>query len=523
MEILSTWKDYIFYAAFAIIIIISVVLRIYRIDYYPAEIDQDELSNLYDGYSIIQTGADRWGMKYPAILRAFGDYDYRPPLYAWLCALSIKIFGYSTFAGRFPSVVLGCLSLLIIYFTAKRIGGPLFALLSLLLAGLSPWHMLFSRIGLESSILHSFFTISAFYVWLTAKAKQYSTKYLVLLGFVIGFGANAYQAGKLIFCILALIIMVDVYIHAIGTFKKISLFALSCLLGAAPQIFVAVTMPEHFFARANETMFSFSFSFHYFNTFLRNFCWNLSPDFLFFSFGEHNYLTVGRLLTFEFFFFYLGLFFFSKLFKKSPVFHPVYLYIFITLSIIPGALTKINPHALRISGLNSLLPMVSAAGIIFVYRQIPKPPVRYLFLLTTIGLLILNSIFFIKDFVQSEHLRTLGFQNFLVQMATRVNQYTPYYSRIYIEDFGNQPYIYIANYCHITPAQFQGATKQIRNIGWDHFIQLDKYFFLKRNQIEEIAQQSGDKNLYVLLARNNSLKLIDSLNTSKTPYYFYEK
>ena len=48
---------------FAVIGLLAVgaFLRFYQLDQYPLGVHQDELSNIYDGYSLAQTGADRFG------------------------------------------------------------------------------------------------------------------------------------------------------------------------------------------------------------------------------------------------------------------------------------------------------------------------------------------------------------------------------------------------------------------------------------------------------------------------------
>jgi len=47
-------------------------LRVWALDQYPLGVHQDELSNIYDGYSIRETGADRFGDRYRLQVWAFG-------------------------------------------------------------------------------------------------------------------------------------------------------------------------------------------------------------------------------------------------------------------------------------------------------------------------------------------------------------------------------------------------------------------------------------------------------------------
>ncbi|HKR03631.1 MAG TPA: glycosyltransferase family 39 protein, partial [Bacteroidia bacterium] len=270
----------------------------------------DEISYLYDGYSIKETGADRWGVKYPVILHGFGSFDYHPPLYAYLDAASISVFGYSDFAARFPSAVLGCLSLVLIFSIAKRTGGKLFSFFALLSAGLCPWHLLFSRIGHEGTMLPAFLFILSVYLWLKAKEHNYKAGYIVLTGLVIGLGANSYHGAKLNFFLLSIFVAFDILKNSKTSFKNTVLLGLCVLAAASPQIAAAIIYPEHFFTRASDTMVHFSFSAGYFFTIVRNFFLNLSPFYLFLLPGLFNNLSVIRLLPVEILFFYAGLIFF---------------------------------------------------------------------------------------------------------------------------------------------------------------------------------------------------------------------
>ena len=110
----------------------------------------------------------------------------------------------------------------------------------------------------------------------------------------------------------------------------------------------------------------------------------------------------------------------------------------------------------------------------------------------------------------------------LVQFCNELNKYHLAYSKIYIEDFGNQPYIYVASYCHMTPGEFQSATKKIQYGVWDHFIQLGKYYFLSRADIDTVKNSNAEKRLFLLQSRNSNYTLLDSINAAGKEIYFYE-
>ncbi|MBW3127747.1 glycosyltransferase family 39 protein [Hymenobacter profundi] len=506
------------------ILLVGFLLRFLQLENYPLSAHHDELSNIYDGYSIAETGADRWGQKYPLILRGFGTLDYRPPMYAWLSAITISLFGFSVASGRLVSVILGCFSLIILYLVAKKMGGKLFAFFALLLIVLSPWHILFSRIASEGTLLPSFFLISTCYLWQRVKEKDYNIKSLLLLGVCIGLGTSTYQSSKLIFFLFTLLVFYDLFRHANKALEKGVAFAISCLVGASPQIIAALTMPKQFFSRAEGSMMKFSFSFDYINSIFKNILSNISPNFLFFEFGNYNYFTVDRLLMLEFVFFYIGLFFIYKIIDKKQVISPMYFYSILIIAIIPSALTQENPNALRASCLIVLAPLITAAGIVFIYNYINTPVLKSAYLIFLTTLITLNSYYFINKYISSEELRNVGMRHTFVEACKKVNIYQNKYNKIFIqEDNGDgQDYIFVATYCSIKPEYFQISDKEINKYGWDNFKKLGKFYFLSASEIDNKLNSESSRVLMVLGARNNKYKIIDSVEVANEKMFLYE-
>jgi 4-amino-4-deoxy-L-arabinose transferase-like glycosyltransferase len=525
MEIYSFNRNYnrcLEYPVLIIILGVAFFLRIYNLENYPSQIHVDEISNIYDGYSIAETGADRWGVKYPVILRAYGESDNRPPMYAWLSAVSIKILGYSVFAGRLPSVIFGMLSLLLLFFTTRKIGGTLFAYLSLLLMSLSPWHITMSRLALEAGTLTPFFMIFAIYIFIRVKESNFKVFNIVCLGLCIGFATSAYQSAKLIFFLVSVIWFCDLLWNSPHRLKTALIFVLSTGIGAMPQLYAATVLPDQFFSRATGTMISFSLSFDYFQALGRNFFLNLSPEFLFLDFGSYNNLTIARLLTVEMSFFYVGLLSFYWKLKSSKNLNPIYIYMFVILSILPSALTPDNPHALRTSCNVVLFPMISAAGILIICHFIKNESWRVGAIFAISLMIIFNSVSNIKVYTNNAELIGAGQQNLLVKLAMKLVLYKDQYSQIFIEDIGNQPYMYIVGYCNVHPEQFQNAYKQIEGNGWDHFTQFDKYFFLPKEDIIKASMKNKKKSLLILKSKNKEYQLMDSVGIHNEKLFFYD-
>lgn len=510
-----------FYLALVVVLLIGFVLRLCYLEHFPLGVNQDELSNIYDGYSIAETGADRWGQRFPIILRGFGEWDYRPPLYAWLSAGTIQIFGFSVASGRLVSAILGCLSLVLIYLVGKRLGGVAFAFFALLAATFSPWHILFSRTASEGTMLPPFFLISACYLWQRARDANYKPIALALLGLCIGLGTNTYQAGKLLFFLFAVVCLFDFWRYRASFFRNAAIFGAFCLLGAAPQLIALATMSGQFLARANGTRETYSFSFDSFNTLFRALTSYASPDFLFFTFKTYNNLSVGRLLMVEFLPFYIGLILLHRVISKRQVITPGYFYFLLFSAILPAVLTKDNPHALRAASLIVLLPFVTAAGILLIHRAIASPFFKKAFFVTAAMLIVLNGISVTKAYVRSEDLRSQSMQPLLTKAIKKLALYQDNYPTIYIESGSNEPYIYVLTFCNIKPQEFQHADIEKTSNGWDDFQKMGKYYFLSKAEIARRAQAAPAKSLILLNARTTGYQVVDSVQHLEEKMYFY--
>lgn len=163
------------------IILIAAFLRLNSLSSVPPHPSLDEVSIGYNAYSILKTGADEYGEKFPILLRAYDD--WRPALYVYLVVPFVKLIGLNIFAVRIPSIALSILTVAATYFLTKELlktnrkSNPalmqkdlqqmpnsrqlrreeMIALFSSFLLAVSPWHVYFSRIGHEWNGALSFF------------------------------------------------------------------------------------------------------------------------------------------------------------------------------------------------------------------------------------------------------------------------------------------------------------------------------------------------------------------------------
>src|SRR3990167_9682210 len=154
------------YFFIALILMLAIFLRFFSISTNPPSLTWDEAAWGYNAYSLGTDGRDEFGKFLPlTYIESFGD--YKPPLYAYLAVIPVRIFGLNEFATRFPSAFFGVLTVLITYFLTKRIfwnsrSRETYALLSALFLAISPWYILLSRAAFEANVANFFIVFGVF-------------------------------------------------------------------------------------------------------------------------------------------------------------------------------------------------------------------------------------------------------------------------------------------------------------------------------------------------------------------------
>lgn len=104
---------------FCLILILAIVLRFFQLGSIPVGFSWDEASIGYNGYGIATVHRDEWLVKMPVTFKSFGDYKAALAIYA--DAVSTLLLGRNTFAVRFPMAVAGVVTVLSVYFIAKKL------------------------------------------------------------------------------------------------------------------------------------------------------------------------------------------------------------------------------------------------------------------------------------------------------------------------------------------------------------------------------------------------------------------
>ena len=110
-------------------------------------------------------------------------YD-KTPLYNWLAAISFLLFGFTEFAARLPAALLGSGGVMITYWLAKRMFGPVVAFLSALVLATSAEYIVLSRVVVHDISLAFFVTLALTLFFVGYKNEKHRRP-----AFLIGYAA----------------------------------------------------------------------------------------------------------------------------------------------------------------------------------------------------------------------------------------------------------------------------------------------------------------------------------------------
>jgi len=141
-----------------LIFVLALFLRLYHLSVLPYGFYEEEVTNAYVGRFILQNGRDLYGNPWPLLyFDKFGDFPPVLPLY--LAGLATYIFGFTEFAARFPTALIGALAVFPLYGLAYQLlKDKRASLLASLLLAIAPWHVVLSRTSAEGIIGFSVYT-----------------------------------------------------------------------------------------------------------------------------------------------------------------------------------------------------------------------------------------------------------------------------------------------------------------------------------------------------------------------------
>ena len=121
-----------YWVAFGLLLAVGAFVRCYRFLELPMGQNQDGSMAAVEALCLANNGTDQYGTSWPTYFEAWG-YSQMSTLYSYLLIPFVKIFGLSKFTLRFPMLLMGLLTLPLMWDVARRIGGRGFALTALFL------------------------------------------------------------------------------------------------------------------------------------------------------------------------------------------------------------------------------------------------------------------------------------------------------------------------------------------------------------------------------------------------------
>ncbi len=522
------------------ILLLGFLLRFVRIEESPPSLYWDEAAIAYDALAIANTGNDMHGQHWlQPVLYSYGD--YKAPVYIWMAALSIKVFGPTVMAVRLPSVLAGTLLVLtswllcMLLFNSKKT-----ALLAAFLTALSPWSIQFSRAAFEANIGALLLSLTVVLILLAKKNKvffiaaaacgvgsiySYFSLRLVLPLVLLGFlGAQFKNLKRKDLGFLAIAVVTAVLLlfplFSSDSYKASNQFRLSNNNLLTTNQFV---LEQNTARKLSGNTFISRLIYHRYWFFLKAFGENvlhhLDFNYLFISGDEnrrHSTGFTGILLLGTFPFLVLGIWI---LYKEKPKL-TVLLTWWWLVSLIPAALVFEVPHSLRT--LNGLLVSIifAAVGLGWYWHKVAFN--RWLQLLPII-LISIQSMIHFHDLLEHYPVRAAeSWQDGYIQMAQSLKSREDDFNHIYVDSF-DRYWLYHLFFQQIWPNQAQTF---IANFGQGDL--MGKYSFGKFRLDDEIANESS--NLYVLSAVTFEELNIDQIevveiirNTADVPVFYLLK
>src|SRR3990172_7734384 len=488
------------YLILILIILLAAFLRFWQLGENPPSLTWDEAAWGYNAYSLGIDGKDEFGRFLPLnYLESFGD--FKPPMYAYLDIIPVKLFGLNEFATRFPSAFFGVLTVLITYFLTKRIfwnsrSRETYALLSALFLAISPWYILLSRAAFEANVAN-FFIVFGVFAFLEGVLNKKWLLVLSAISFALSFYTfntarvvspimvillaiisrkNLWKIKKTV--ILSAIIGFLVFLPTFGfllspqaslRFQEVNIFSDTAIIKESNQEIV----------NDNNAWWSkiiHNRRFLYGLDYLKHNFDNFNPGFLFIT-GDGNpkfsTQTVGQMYVWDIIFFVSGLVFLFKKKEGNWWIIPSWLLI----GIIPAALAKETPHALRIESSLPTFQIIVAYGFIQLIDKINKykKTIIYCLLLP----LFVNFFYFFHDYFYSYKYEYSGeWQYGYKQSIDYVKSVEDNYDFIQASNYLGRAYVYYLFYTKTDPNYFRETVNISRDIfGFVSVNSFGKYIF----------------------------------------------
>ncbi|QHO63483.1 ArnT family glycosyltransferase [Candidatus Chazhemtobacterium aquaticus] len=506
--------------ALLILTLLGFILRFTNLDQNPPALNWDEVSHGYNAFSILKTGKDEWGVAFPLIFRAFGD--YKLPLYIYLTVIPVALFGLNAISVRLVSVLAGTLAIPGIYLLTRQLF-PKVALnfkfkkrsvslslpfLAAFFLSLLPWHLFISRPALEANLG---LTLFLFAVYFLLKFKD-NPKHLLISSIFFSLTLHTYNTYRVLTPLfLFLYFLPKVKPSSIKRFLNkqqprllwlsLAVFFLSFSLvisqtlsgtGTARYQKLAILNDQTVFqigeARQNSSLppvlarlrhnrplfFVEQFAHNYLNYFTPQFLYQSNGAQTQFAIPYKNLLTLNLTILAV-----LGFFVVIKHIKNSS--HRLVL-LLLALSPAAAAITASPPQALRPTPLIIPLTLLAALGFfvvvnLFSSRNWAKSAVAFILLVSFMS----SSFSYLSTYWNSYRFEySTSWQYGHQQLFEYLGKNQDQYDRIFITKYHGEPHIFYAFFMKLNPHLLQpgGDSLRFKQSDWYWTDRIGKVYFV---------------------------------------------
>ena len=502
----------------ALIILLATVLRFWDLGKNPPSPDWDEVAIGYNAHSLLETGRDEYGIKYPLVFRSFDD--YKTPLYFYLTVPMVKIFGLNVFAVRFSSAAFGVLAVLGTYFLVQEIfRKKSLALLAAFLLAISPWHIYFSRIAFEANTGAALNIWAAFFFLYALRKKPWL---IIFSACLFGLALYAYHSER-VFTPLLVLGLAFIFRQKLWQMKKPVLvsflvgliFALpvarlltqkgslqrfqgtSVYSDKTPLLERNIVKLEEDQAKGNKIGLIFdNRRITYVTAFISGYISHFSPNWLFLAGDEarHHAPDVGLLYLWDIPFLLAGIFFLLS--QKG--WQRAFIFWWFFISPIAAAPTSGTPHAVRTIVFLPTFQIFTALGLIVIIDcidKLKKPTLKISAILFITLFLFLNFLYFIHMYATHMPIEYSKFWQYGYREAVDyVKENGVKYDKIVVSTKLEQPHMFFLFYLKYDPKKYlaEGGTASGGFAEWRN--KFDKYEF---RVIDWDKEEKNPKILYI--------------------------
>jgi len=458
-------------------------LRFYNLGSVPASMNADEAAIGYNAYSLLKTGKDEYGQILPLAFRSFDD--YKAPLYVYLTVVSESVFGLCNFAVRFPSTLLGTMTVILTYLLVQAMirseksgfkHSEQLALLSALLLAISPWHLHFSRSAYEANV-SVFFITAGLYLFFLGLVNP---KVFIFSGISMALAMWTYHTAR-VFVPLAGLALIIIFIKKILKIKKAVFFGLlTYLILIIPLIWItfsptglvrakgvsSLERPE-ILQRSVEWMVDdnsnlLSKIFHnrrveYTREIIKGYLSHYDPEFLFGERAQSKYRApgMGLMYLWELPVLIAGLYNLARINSQWSTL----LLTIIVLAPVAAAPTLWLPHPVRTIVFLPVLQIAVASGIFFLINRIRF--LKKIFIFTVLFVMLSSLSYYLHQYYKHMPVDFASdWQYGRQQVVEEVKKLENNYDQIIVSTTLDQPQIFFLYYQKYDPVKYleQGGT-----------------------------------------------------------------